>query len=243
MSIRTIRGLTVAAACLVLGAVLNAQSVTSQNARLAIRTGIVEVQRGTMWQQIASGDTLHAGERVRTGAGSLAALEVAPETVVTLNELSQIKLGESRAAAMQLENGSIKVSSTSDVKVAAKETILESAGQPVDMEVGFAADRLNLRVYSGAVKNGAVVIYGNQDPGTRTYTAGRLEQRQVTEVPNPTFYIYPYFSFGGSNANNGAITPPVVNNPTNPGYRPTQVVPPMSDPIRPPVTQPGRDPR
>lgn len=246
MTIRSLRSVTVAAACLTMGmAVLNAQSLPQQNAKLAIRSGIVEVQRGNMWLMIVSGETLRGGEHIRTGAGSAAALEVAPGTVITLNELSQIKLGEPRtAAAVQLETGSIKVSSTSDVKVAAKETILESAGQPVDLELGFVSDQLNLRVYNGVVKNGPVMIHGgNQDAGTRTYTAGRLEQRQPMEVSNPTFYIYPNFSYGSSNANNGAIVPPVVNNPTNPGYRPTQIVPPMPDPIRVPVTRSGRDPR
>jgi hypothetical protein len=62
----------------------------------------------------------------------------------------------------------------------------------------------------------------------------------MTDVPNQTFYVYPYVSLGNADPNAGAIVPPVVNNPTNPGYRPTQIVPPMSDPIRVPVTQPGR---
>jgi len=227
-------------------AVLNAQSLPSQNARLAIRSGIVEIQHGNMWVQMASGDTLRAGEHVRTGSGSLAALEIAPGTVVTLNELSQVRLGDSgKTPAVRLENGSMKVFSTSDIKVAAKETILESAGQPLEMELGFVSDKLNLRVLNGAVQNGPVMIHGgNHDPGTRTYTAnGRSEQRQATEAPNNIFYIYPNSSSSNGDPNAGAIVPPVVNNRTNPGYRPNQIVPPMSDPIRVPVTQPGHEVR
>src|SRR5262245_55331143 len=210
----TFRGLTFATACLAMSAaVLNAQSLPSQNARLAIRSGIVEIQHGNMWLQMASGDTLRAGEHVRTGSGSLAALEIAPGTVVTLNELSQVRLGDSgKTPAVQLEIGSMKVFSTSDIKVTAKETILESAGQPLEMELGLVSDKLNLRVLNGAVQNGPVMIHGgNQDPGTRTYTAGRSEQRQMTDVPNQTFYIYPYVSLGNSDPNAGAIVPPVVN--------------------------------
>jgi hypothetical protein len=69
----------------------------------------------------------------------------------------------------------------------------------------------------------------------RTYSAnGRPLQRHAEEVPSPNIYVYPNV-YGGRDPNAGAIVPPVVINPTNPGYRPTQVVPPMSDPIREPV--------
>ena len=215
---------------------LNAQSPRGWTARLAIRSGIVEVQRGNAWLPIATGDVLTVGEHVRTGTGSTAAVEMSPGAIVTLNELSQIRLGNSGTAAVQLEAGSMKVFATTDVQLMAKDTVLESTS-PVDLEMGYEADRVNLTVFNGAVRNGGVTIRGgNQDPSARTYSAnGRPAQRPFQEVPNPTIYVYPYFMYGGRDPNAGAIVPPVVNNPTNPGYRPTQVVPPMSDPIRVPV--------
>jgi hypothetical protein len=51
-------------------------------------------------------------------------------------------------------------------------------------------------------------------------------------------YVYPYFLYGNVDPFEGRIVPPVVNNPTHPAYRPTQIVPPMSDPLRVPVTKP-----
>jgi hypothetical protein len=154
--------------------------------------------------------------------------------------------GQSTAAPLvQLENGSMKVFSASDIQIAAKDTKLESADRPLDLELGYQGDKLNLTVFSGAVRNGSMIIRGaNDDPSVRTYSTNKNPRRndryEQQIIVDPTFYVYPYFMYGNSNPNPnaGRIVPPVVNNPTNPGYRPTQIVPPMSDPIRVPVTQP-----
>jgi FecR protein len=229
---------------------LIAQSPAVPDARLAIRSGIVEVQRGNIWVPITISEPLRAGERIRTGSGSLAAIEFGQGKVVTLNEQSVVQIGpigstgsSGGAAIVQLENGSMKVFSTSDIQIAAKDTTLETADRPVDLELGYQSDKLNLTVFSGAVRNGSMIIHGgNDDPTVRTYTANRNLRRNDSYgqqiVVDPTFYVYPYFMYGNPNPNAGRIVPPVVNNPTNPGYRPTQVVPPMADPIRVPVTQP-----
>ena len=209
---------------------LNAQS---PNTRLVIRSGIVEVQRGNIWLPISVGESLNAGERIRTASGSTAALEIGPGKVITLNEQSQIQIGP----VMQLESGSMRVFSTSDIQVAAKDTTLQSSERPLDLELGYQADGLNLTVFNGAVRNGPMIIRGgNQDPTVRTHIAdGRASRNHGDVVANPAFYIYPYFLYGNPDPNAGRIVPPVVNNPANPGYRPTQIVPPMSDPIRVPV--------
>ena len=220
-------------------ALLHAQTFSGpaagQGARVVIRSGLVEVQHDGGWVPASVGDAVKPGERIRTAAGSSAALEIDPGKVVTLNEQSQVQVGQ----VVHLEGGSMKVFSASDIQIAAKDMLLESGGQPVDLELGYQADKLNLTVFNGAVRNGSMVIRGgNQDPNVRTYTAnGRSTHYNENSVPNPTFYIYPYFMYGNPDPNAGRIVPPVVNNPTNPGYRPTQVVPPMSDPIRVPVQQ------
>jgi hypothetical protein len=224
-------------------AALHAQSPAGP-ARLAIRSGIVEVQRGIAWLPIGMGEPLNPGERVRTGTGSLAAVDMGTGKVVTLNEQSTVAIGRmSSGPAVQLEAGSMKVFSPSDIEIAAKDAIFVSVDQqPLDMELGFLGDKLNVTVFNGAVRSGSMVIRGgNTDPNTRTYTANSASQWNQMAVPNPTFYVYPYFMYGNRGnrgANSGAIVPPTVNNPTNPGYRPTQIVPPMSDPIRVPVTKP-----
>jgi FecR protein len=221
--------------------VLTAQSTPAPTARLVIRSGLVEVQRGNVWKPIAAGEPVNPGERIRTGSGSRAAVEIEPGKVVTLNELSEIQIQLAPSASsplVQLESGSMKVVSASNIQVAAKDTKLESTDRPVDLELGYDADKLNLTIFNGSVRNGPMVINGgNQDPNVRTYTAGTRPQFEITDdVPIPTFYVYPYFLYGNRDPNEGKIVPPVVNNPTNPAYRPTQIVPPMSDPIRVPVT-------
>ena len=222
---------------------LFSQSGPQQNARLSIRSGLVELQRGNAWLPISAGQILVPGDHIRTAAGSTAALELGPGKVVTLNAESQIQIAPANSAlAVQLEAGSMKIFSASDIRVAARDTVLETADRPVDLELGYDANRLNLTVFNGAVRNGPITIRGsNQDPTVRTYWAGprgqRNDVRNGTIIVDPTFYVYPYFLYGNPDPNAGRIVPPVVNNPTNPGYRPGQIVPPMSDPIRVPVSK------
>jgi hypothetical protein len=229
---------------------LNGQpSPVPPNPRLAVRSGLVEVQRGSLWLPLTLGDSLKAGERVRTASGSSAVIEVGPDQLVTLNEVSMVRIGQvaqangAGAPVVELESGSMKVFSSFDIRVTAKDTVLEGAGQPLDLELGYQAGKLNLTVFNGAVQNGPITIRGGtQDPSVRTYTAGAggrpWPRREDAVIANPVFYVYPYFMYGQPDPNAGRIVPPVVNNRTNPGYRPTQVVPPMSDPLRVPVTKP-----
>ena len=44
-------------------------------ARIAFRNGLVEVERGNVWLPITLGDTLSAGDRLRTASGSVAAVD------------------------------------------------------------------------------------------------------------------------------------------------------------------------
>src|SRR5262249_20203510 len=149
-------------------AILNAQVTASVNARLAIRSGVVEVQRGNTWQAIGAGERLNPGERIRTAKGSSAALEIGPGKIITLNEQSQVLIGQSNGTPIvELESGSMKVFAASDIQVAAKDTMLESTDRPLDLELGYQADSLNLTVFNGAVRNGAVIIRGNEDEITR----------------------------------------------------------------------------
>jgi len=198
--------------------VLTAQMNTARNAMLMARSGIVEVQRGNMWMPLAAGEPLVVRERIRTANGSSAAIGIGTGEVVALNERTEVQLRQSGGGLLVwLESGSIKVLSGSDIQVAARDTVLETIDRPVDLELGYQADKLNLTVFNGSVRNGSVIVRGRPQDSTQTYA-------------------YPFFLYGNAGVNSGAIVPPVVNNPTNPGYRPTQIVPPMSDPIRVPVS-------
>ena len=215
-------------------AALQAQTTAQPKARLVAVGGVVEVQRNNAWAQAAPGDQLDFGERVRTGMFSSAVLELGPGKVVTLAERTEIQVGESNGSPMvQLESGNLRVFSTTDIRVAAKNTMLQSVERPLDMQVGLQGDRLSLMVLSGAVRNGAMTIRGAEDSSVRTYTANSRSLHHGYSATYPDFYVYPYFMCG--NPGNGGIVPPTVLNSTNPNYRPNQIVPPMSDPIRPPI--------
>jgi len=213
---------------------LHAQTGVQSKARLIAVGGAVEVQRNNAWVQTAPGEQLNSGERVRTGTLSSAALELGPGKVITLAERTEIQLGESNGSPIvQLDGGNIKVSSAADIQVAAKDTMLQSVELPLDMQVGLQGGRLDLMVLTGAVRNGALTIRGVEDSSVRTYTADARSMHHADAATYPAFYTYPYFMC--ANPGKGGISPPAVLNPTNPGYRPDQVVPPMSDPIRPPI--------
>ncbi len=227
------------------GLTVNAQSLsTPPNARLVARSGTVEVMRGEAWVPINPGDLLHSGTRARTGAASSAAIELGPGKIVTLSEKTEVQLRQSDGApVVHLERGNMKVVSAEDIQVSAKETVLESAERPLDLEVGYQADKLSVTVITGAVHNGPIIIKGAQDSTHRTFTAGGRWRTEGNTFVYPGAYFYPYVIYANPNggfvpqpaAPQGGIVPPVVLNPTHPGYRPEQIVPPMTDPLRPPV--------
>src|SRR5437762_3023877 len=216
-------------------AAVQAQTNAQAKARLVGAGGAVEVQRNNTWVQVVPGEQINFGERLRTGALSSAALELGPGKIITLAERTEIQLGEANGSPIaQLDSGNIKVSSAADILIAVKDTMLQSVEQPLDMQVGLNGDRLDLMVLTGAVRNGAMTIRGVEDSNVRTYAAGGHSPHHAeAATAYPDFYSYPYFMC--VTPGKGGISPPAVSNPTNPGYRPGQVVPPMSDPIRPPI--------
>jgi hypothetical protein len=55
-------------------------------------SGTVEVQRNNVWVPIAAGAQINDGERVRTGAGSSATLDLGSGTIITLSQASEIQV-------------------------------------------------------------------------------------------------------------------------------------------------------
>lgn len=224
-------------------AALSAQSNPQSSARLVARSGTVEVQRGNAWSPVNPGDAVNPGERVRTGANSSAAIELGPGKIITLGEQTEVQVRQANGSPIvQLESGNMKVVSAENIQVAAKDTVLESTERPLDMELGYQADRLNLTVISGAVRNGPLTIRGAQDSSKRVFIADGRWRAQGNALTYPGVYFYPYVIYANPNGflpqnvpPQGGIVPPVVLNPTHPAYRPDQIVPPMTDPLRPPV--------
>jgi hypothetical protein len=253
---------------MVIVAGLNAQTnpQSTDAARLVARSGMVDIQRGNDWVPLNPGAAINTGDRVRTGSRSSAAIELGPGKIVTLSERTEVQVRQSNGTPIvQLEAGNMKVVAAEDIQVAAKETVLQTTEKPVDIEVGFEADKINLTVITGAVRNGPITIRAvQQDSSKRTITAGGRSAAKDNAVPYPAPYpaqypasypapyFYPYpvygYSYGGLFAQPGFIqpgftqpglppqgtVPPVVYNPTHPAYRPDQIVPPMTDPLRPP---------
>ena len=67
---------------------LNAQST----ARLAARSGTVEVLRNNQWVQLMPGEAVNSGEKLRTGSDSSAAIALGSGQLITLSSNSEIQL-------------------------------------------------------------------------------------------------------------------------------------------------------
>jgi len=59
-------------------------------------SGTVEVQRNNAWVQIAPGAQINDGERVRTGVGSSAMLDLGQGIMITLSQASEIQVRETK---------------------------------------------------------------------------------------------------------------------------------------------------
>jgi hypothetical protein len=192
---------------------LQAQS----SATLGGRIGTVQIFRNGSWEQANPGDAIASGERVRTGTGSSAAVELGPGRVVILNDRSEAELREANGSpSLQLRSGTMRVSSEANLPVLPVAPLPE---KPRDLELG--------REKEGS-RNIEIVIRTADDSRNGGYRSGH----RAGQFPNTFFYpnniyFYPYVIFGGN-----------IQNPPNPGYSPSQIIPPMTDPLRPPVHYP-----
>lgn len=210
---------------LILIGIFSATLQAQPNATLSARAGIVEILRTGAWQPAESGDAIVSGERIRTGSRSSAALQLASGKVVTLSEKTEVELSDVNGSpGLKVQTGHMKVVSDGSVETEASNTAAQ-VSEPSNTELDRLPQNLNITVITGGMQDSA--------PFIRRATPVVAPPAYGTSLfPNsnyPTYYVYPYFSYG----NPGLIQ----NNLRNPysGIRPGQIVPPMTDPLRPPV--------
>ena len=193
---------------------LNAQS----SAILTARAGTVEILKNGVWTPAVSGDPVASGERLRTGNLSSAALQFSSGKIYILIERTEVELSGIDGAPL-VKTGRTKVVSVEDIVNAANVPV--QAPVPAQTETDDPEDsRVNITIVNGGAQSEPVIH--REEPS--------WFQRGVTY---PTYYVYPSFGF----ATPGFV--PNVQNPYN-GIRPGQIVPPMTDPLRPPVHFPAR---
>jgi len=205
---------------------LRAQQDLQTGVKLVARSGTVEVHRANGWVPLAVDDEVGPTERVRTADGSTAALELSPKRVIALRERTEIQLRDS-GEMPSIQRGSMKVVSAANIEATPKQTMQETALETAPETRERPIDILPLPPLPTLLEPSLPpnVLYGDY-------------------MFPPTYYVYP-FSLGDDRRggrgrqprDSGAIVPPVVNNPTSPGYQPNQIVPPMSDPIHVPIKQ------
>jgi len=203
---------------------INAQS---PDVSLTGRIGTVEILRNGAWVAAMAGDEVAPGEHVRTGRQSSAALQLGKGKVITLSELTEVEVQANSSLSLKLETGRMKVVSDGNPQVATNHVPPEPRQEPADAAPGAKDNDRNITIIvnnNGA--NPAVSPYTPPAPTIPRYGDG---------LTNSTFYSFPFFpSFGSP-----VFIPNVVQGPEFhgdfPGNRPGVVVPPMTDPLRPPV--------
>ncbi|MCB1765735.1 MAG: FecR domain-containing protein, partial [Candidatus Competibacteraceae bacterium] len=154
--------------------------------------GAVEVLREGRWQPAGPGATLNAGEIVRTGAGSRAAILLASGTQVKLNARSQLEL---KQIAPPPEKGFISTAIQalqSILRVLNGEVWVRNSGEPLEVQtvaatatirgtefnlaVGFD-DTARLTVVNGLVEfsnpQGSVLVAANEQADAKLREAPR----------------------------------------------------------------------
>ena len=63
---------------------------------LIAANGMVEVQRNNVWAPMAAGAQINDGERVRTGVGSTATLDLGSGTIITLGQASEMQIQQTK---------------------------------------------------------------------------------------------------------------------------------------------------
>src|SRR5262245_15425565 len=82
------------------GLSLQAQTPATSSARLVARSGMVEVLRNNSWEQVAAGELINTGDRIRTATGSSAALELGAGKIITLSQATEIQVRESNGSPL-----------------------------------------------------------------------------------------------------------------------------------------------
>ncbi|PYS53413.1 MAG: hypothetical protein DMG13_12730 [Acidobacteria bacterium] len=234
---------------LMLIAALSVISVNAQSAaKVSGRIGTVEIQRGGTWTEARSSEQISPGEKVRTGNRSSAAIDLGPGKVATLAENTQIELRDGADSLnVRLESGNMRVVSAADLPVSARDTTPETPARPSDLD--YQADGLNLTVNGGAARTSTIIIRGNDARRSSPQPDANLPQYGIpfgysnmygNTLGYSGFYSYPYVF-----ANPGFVYPN-IQNPYS-GIMPGQIIPPMTNPMRPAVhfpieTFPNRTP-
>lgn len=188
-------------------------------ARLASGGGRIEVVRQNASSPAVPNQSLMEDDRVRTGNGSFATLELAPGARVVLGEQTEVELRSSQTdIRVSLERGTIKVFSNSRMAVITKDGEFSNAGGILEMDLNYRDSKLTIAIADGSVNttgltSNIVFAATNASSASRTYVAGGrqggpLASGSCGAQSNCNFYPYSVY------VNPNAFMPIV------PGYAP-----------------------
>ena len=170
-------------------------------ARLTSGGGRIEVVRQNAPVPAVPNQLLLENDRLRTGNGSFATLELAPGNRIILREQTEVELLNIQTdLRISLERGAVKVLSNSQMVVMTKDGQFSNGAGALEMDLSYRDTKLTLAVASGSVNAAGLtsnVAFAavNNSPATRTYVSGGHHNRIFAASSQPAYgawYAYPY---------------------------------------------------
>ncbi len=161
--------------------------------------GTVEVLREGRWQALATGATLVAGETVRTGEGSRAAIQLSNGSQIKLNANSRL---EFKQIAPPVEDGFLFTTTQALqnlLRILSGEVWVRSGGEPLEIETVYATatvrgTEFNLAVEPGDLARLAVLtglIEFRNPQGSVLVAANEQATVKLGEAPRKTVLLNP----------------------------------------------------
>ena len=161
--------------------------------------GTVEVLRDRRWQALATGATLSAGDTVRTGEGSRAAIQLSNGSQIKINANSRL---EFRQIAPPVEDGFLFTTSQvlqNLLRILSGEVWVRSGGEPLEIETVYATatvrgTEFNLAVEPGDLARLAVLtglIEFRNSEGSVLVAANEQATAKLGEAPRKTVLLNP----------------------------------------------------
>ena len=165
------KGLRIAVFCSLAMALSTAPLNAQSFAGIVGGNGAVEVFRDASWIPASIPGTLAAGEKLRTGHGSFATLELASGAVAALGANAEVEVRDNR---LFVASGTVRVLATRMIEIGTVGIRLNGAEFPLEMEI-TQPDGLEpqVTVSSGAVRAGGVVLRAATDLDFRMLTKGK----------------------------------------------------------------------
>jgi hypothetical protein len=179
--------------------------------------------------------TISNGEKLRTGQAAFASVALGEGKALSLGENTEVHFRQFGASPrVRLERGKLRVIGNFAIVIETAQGELSSPGGMLEAEIEASDTAVQTTLLRGSLKTSgsSAMTFRAAAEANRTITAGGRQQTFPNvlgsqNIPYQNLVVYA-----------GYVCMPNTFGANAPGY-PGQIVPPMSDPLRPPVHYPA----